>query len=126
MLEYKASLFQFQTTLKVIPAPVTPWDLFSFFHLWKPASCLTGVCPESPPPAKITHMQSQPQNLFPRGQSFFKALGSHQKPGFMLSDLHLRRERTLAAAKGGLKWVSREAETREDAIVSPGELVQLD
>ena len=27
------------------------------------------------------------------------------------------------AAKGGLKWVSREAETREDAVVSPGELV---
>ena len=30
------------------------------------------------------------------------------------------------AAKGGLKWVSGEAETREDAIVSPGELVQPD
>ena len=31
------------------------------------------------------------------------------------------------AAKGGLKWVSEEAETREGAIViTPGELVQLD
>ena len=36
------------------------------------------VCPESPPP-KITHMQAQSQNMFPRGQSSLKVLGSRHK-----------------------------------------------